>query len=673
MKATVDGVEVQIEESPAFTYSFLDHIDIGKTKGDYSTEISITPTNGSRLLLGSENMQEVPTKRDFDFRMGNDGFAFWASKLRIKAWSKDSIEATAYGGVMDWGEDARNLNLRDVDYGNTPAINNAYIQSTWVGDTDIIYFPLIDYGSFEDMPAGTNVVLEKMRPAVRVWRVAAAAFQSIGWTLTANGRLIDIWRKLVMPNVDEDLRSVGCPAISTDASVAAYILNNLYIVYENNTPPTPFVFGGIISDPNSNMYSDGTYFVMPSTANQTLRVSLCSISFFFDTAINLGDVILAVLYDSTAGAILDSQPIVLNSPTGWITFTLQFSEVVVPAGNTLYVGFSRIGSPAIGLYNLSSSGTLTQTVAYDTGLPDAAQSFQPYIVGEPLIIASACPDLSLAELLKSMVGLLDITVDTDYQARTINLWLYDEFTKPLSEGRNMQGREDHTVVPRKVVQEIPTEYQFRFDEDSGDRLLVDYAKRLPAPGYGNLNVPMSNGTEKPEVIDLDFAATAMGYVLGGLHIPIMRKEGGTYQTDEYGYTPRILIADDLQRGTWNFDGVSIDDYPKCYFVHKDVQRFIPGPFDSYSRYSLSFANETIYGDSPVGTVQQFYLSRLYRINNSFILDIDLRWWDDELVTLDKRAPIYVSDGYGGGWYYLLTIDQKRFGVDEYTRTELLQA
>ena len=366
MKATVDGVEVQIEESPAFTYSFLDHIDIGKTKGDYSTEISITPTNGSRLLLGSENMQEVLTKRDFDFRMGNDGFAFWASKLRIKAWSK-------------------------------PAINNAYIQSTWVGDTDIIYFPLIDYGSFEDMPAGTNVVLEKMRPAVRVWRVAAAAFQSIGWTLTANGRLIDIWRKLVMPNVDEGLRSVGCPAISTDASVAAYILNNLYIVYENNTPPTPFVFGGIISDPNSNMYSDGTYFVMPSTANQTLRVSLCSISFFFDTAINLGDVILAVLYDSTAGAILDSQPIVLNSPTGWITFTLQFSEVVVPAGNTLYVGFSRIGSPAIGLYNLSSSGTLTQTVAYDTGLPDAAQSFQPYIVGEPLIIASACPDLSLAE------------------------------------------------------------------------------------------------------------------------------------------------------------------------------------------------------------------------------------------------------------------------------------
>ena len=101
MKATVDGVEVQIEESPAFTYSFLDHIDIGKTKGDYSTEISITPTNGSRLLLGSENMQEVLTKRDFDFRMGNDGFAFWASKLRIKAWSKDNIEATAYGGIMD--------------------------------------------------------------------------------------------------------------------------------------------------------------------------------------------------------------------------------------------------------------------------------------------------------------------------------------------------------------------------------------------------------------------------------------------------------------------------------------------------------------------------------------------------------------------------------------------
>ncbi|MBK7298606.1 MAG: hypothetical protein IPI91_19150 [Flavobacteriales bacterium] len=67
------------------------------------------------------------------------------------------------------------------------------------------------------------------------------------------------------------------------------------------------------------------------------------------------------------------------------------------------------------------------------------------------------------------------------------------------------------------------------------------------------------------------------------------------------------------------------------------------------------------------------MSRLYRINNSFILDIDLRWWDDELVTLDKRAPIYVSDGYGGSWYYLLTIDQKRFGVDEYTRTELLQA
>jgi outer membrane protein assembly factor BamE (lipoprotein component of BamABCDE complex) len=38
-----------------------------------------------------------------------------------------------------------------------------------------------------------------------------------------------------------------------------------------------------------------------------------------------------------------------------------------------------------------------------------------------------------------------------------------------------------------------------------------------------------------------------------------------------------------------------------------------------------------------------------------------------------RKPVYVNDGFDDRWYYIMEIKQKRFGVDEYTEVELIQA
>ena len=129
----------------------------------------------------------------------------------------------------------------------------------------------------------------------------------------------------------------------------------------------------------------------------------------------------------------------------------------------------------------------------------------------------------------------------------------------------------------------------------------------------------------------------------------------------YRWTPRILLSDGLARGSWTFDSVLLEQYPKCFFVY-------PGE----AELTMAIDQETYLGDVGPGLASLYHARHLRRTDESKSLEIDLFLYDDELPELDFGVPVFVHDGATPGWYYFTEIKQKRYGVDEPTRCELIQ-
>jgi len=653
MNATVDGTEVYLKENPAFSFSFFDFIDPTKVKGATATTIEIAATQEAEGVMGSRNMAERPARREHVLEVGP---GYWKGRIAVMERADDVIRCESVAGNGGWIAQAKDKRLRTLAMGNSEPVTDTYQRQTWTDDNDPVYFPLIDYGSLEGEPSSYSVPAIKVRPGIRAWRVLERAFIEMGYTLSPVGRLQNVWRKLVMPNVKDNIRSVGCFATSGDASIAGTFIPQSYTANDLNTTPTPVPFGVVISDPNGNFPGLGATYVMPVSPDQILRVSLCRFGISYDPFSDLGRTVRVVLWDTAAGE-LDGVNVPLDNPDGAKRITWAFGQRVVPVGRTLFIGIRSTDGNPIAL----SVPLANASVNYDPLPPDELVQTIPYTIGEPLVIASLNPDWTVADLVKNLTGMLCLTWRTDDSTNRVTVAHWDDTLQPTTNGIDFRGREDQ-VYPVKVTPLAPSTFNFRYSPDTKDRTLQTYVSSTPEPGYGNADRIVHNGTERPEDIELDFAATAMGTVLGGLWVPILREEQGEVGEDFYDYEPRILLADGTVTGSWIHNGDAQTVVPKCYFIY-------PGE----TRYGLAFGRETIYGQASPGLVEQHYRERIAQLGTSYMLDIDLRLDDDELLGFDFTRPVYVDDGFGGGWYYIINVDQKQFGTDAFTRCTLLQA
>lgn len=650
MNALIDGVEVFLRENPAFSYNFYDFIDPAKVKGDTATSIEVSATVEAERVLGSRSMSERPSKREHVLDVGP---GYWKGRIAPIDRAEGVIRCESVSGNGGWIAGIKDQRLRTLSLGNSADVTAQYQRETWTDEEDAVYFPLIDYGSFEGQANTYNVEALKMRPAVRVWAVLAQAFGEIGYVLRIEGRLQNIWKKLVLPNVKDNLRSLsGCFATSEDASIAAVLLPQVYTAPDLNTTPIAVPFGTVVSDPDGNFPGTGASYIMPTSTDQLLQVSLCRFSIAFDPFADLGRSIRVGLWD-TADGILEWTNVVLDNANGGQQLSHRFAEKVVPAGRTLFIGIqSNDGNPI----TISVPGAQSQ-VNYD---PNPLSV--PYSLNAPLVINTLCPDMTVGELVKDLTSLFCLTWTTDESTGRVTVSHYDDTLKPISTGRDFRGRENQ-AQPVKVTPYAPGQYLFRYNNDPKDRTLQTYQSTFPDPGYANTNRDIQDGTEPPKEISLKVAPTAMDRILGALFCPIMREEEGEVGEDFYDYVPRIMIADGVVTApnTWVHAGDTLTVQPKCYFL-----------FPGETRYGLSFGRETVYGAASPGLVEQHYRNRLDRLATAYILQIDLRLDDDELLSFDFTRPVYVDDGYGGGWYYIIKVENKQFGTDAFTRCELLQ-
>jgi len=649
MNAWVDGKEVSLVEAPAFTYSLFDFINPSKTKGNKSTSIRIAADSRARAIFGGPVMAEA-RRKTYHIKMGDAGLTYWEGTVRVEKWTRNEVECSAVGGNASWMEAAKALRLRDIEAGISEPITAAYQVATWTAQDGPLYFPLIDYGFVGDQPPDTNIPVARLRPAARAWWMVRKGFAQLGFGLVAKGRFEQIAPKLVMPNTADNINATQSELDSRIAVASVPLGLNIFTRTGGPIGSDTFIPEVSVeeSDP-SNSYNPATYAYSPNV----LMSLQPSVSLLIRTeATGPFRPSVRVVGINNANQIINwGAQLTPTSQTGPIDqyeyedLTLPASSIgVVPTRIALFVTNGQAGD-TIQIQQLRVTWTPVQI---------------PYQTGITLDLASTNPDWSLGQLVAELQAVTGCKFITNDSTGLVEAWLYDDLLRPIDQGIDLRGREDHTEPPEKLDEERPSQYLFRYKEDDKDKELERLKGESPSPGYGNADIDIG-GLGNPVNISTGFAATAMGLSPDGLLIPIMRDTQLIGGGDQVKRVPRLLIADGVQEVTWRYNGALRGTGPRCYFLFPGLD------------LSLAFGPEPTTGSLSPGTVARWMGEFVRRIRESYALSIRLRWWDDELIKLDLRRPVMVSDGFHDGWYYVQKIEQKQFGVKAYTKTTLIQA
>lgn len=647
MNGRIDGKEVYLSENelPEFTASINDILDPGSIKGTRSTTIRVIRTPQAAQALGGEWMAEEDRNQRPTLRIGEGSVDLFSAQVVPVSRNRDEIELIAVGGNASWFELAKTTRLREFDFGISDVITAAVQKATWTNEDGLLYFPLIDFGTFN----GTCGP-EDLRPGLRAHRIIGDILASQGWTLRTNGTLSDVWKKLVVidPKVEPSLE---------------------------NPTPFPYNFDLATSDPA------GFYFV-PS-ADGMLEVELFSMRFQTDDPFNDefdGVPFRVLVYDFTdrvALATLDLPASYFGEP-GYGSYNVShaFDPIQVASGHNIGLAVQAVGLDGqertinvVGLltsyvrYDRDSGTQVSERWAFSTQFFEVTDGgfLLPYAAETRLQIAAVCPSLTLIQLVQAISNALCLVWVTNTEAKTIDVWYDAEyFRKPTKSitTRDWTDRIDFTEAPERIEPAKPRRLTLKWAEDDDDRFLRRYAQQIGTT-YARADIDFDGAYGSDKEIDIPFAPSAVAQV-AGLIIPRLQEFGGNPTEDNFDRTARLFIADGLSTGNWTLGGNSETQYPKVYFGA--ITPAVALPFD----------NANIPSGAQSTAVLTTWKRRLDELRYSRVLECSVFIRDSELQDFDHGMPTLVDDGSGPRWYYVQEIQGHRFGVHEPTRVRLVE-
>ena len=682
IRIEIDGTALDLDpqELPGFYYALQDLIDLSALKGSRSTTMRIPATAQVRAALGGWSMSEEADEAPLPFRVTTGGAVIFSGKAKVISRSADEYEVVAIG------DNASSLRLRDIPLGDSPVVDKAYQISTWYDLDSPVTFPLIDYGALAGRANNYNVTPTMLRPALRVWSLLRNGFAMLGYSIEAKRGLLATHKKFVLPCTVENVVSrttdasnvmvmtTPCCGIPDCAGVGDFI-SYIYAINSNNTSSPNFLSfdftSGIAADyasPGRYVASSGGFIAASMRARFVWRDPASSRTFTF------------VIYDTSTGdpvSTVTQTYAVGSNNIGAVDETFTFPPFEGVAGNEYAISIhvatpselepqpaGVIGSPCYEAVVNTGPGNITLREGTESRWLSTTVSYTEDL---PLIINTAAPDITLLELLKWWTINQNITVRTDELTKHVTFEYYDDFCRPITEGLDRTYRIDHTDPPRKVTDVLPKSYQFRFSEDANDAGVNDINKASDSTvPYGGYDHPVISGQDEPVTVDIGFAPTAMGAILGGqILVPIMRDE--TFSPDingfianQFKWSPRLLYMDGAANAHWVYDGVDAFEYPRCYFVWPET-----------GRNNLSFGNETAVGSVTAGTVATRWRNRLRR-STAPTLEAFLRLYDHELMGFDFGRPIYLNDGQHGSWFYIIEVKRHQFLADRTTEVKMVR-
>ena len=633
MKATIDGIEVPIPQDkiPAFSFSMMDLQDPSSVQGSRSTTFTMPATVQVNRVLGGPSLSERVNARRPRLRIGSEGQVLYESVVVPVENSREEVSVVSVGDNAEWFELAKATKLRSLEMGDTPIITNDYQISSWTDDYTVAYFPLINYGWLTSRGPTFNVNTKYLRPAGRVHLAVSKAFNDWGFDFRVKGSLASLWPKLVCPSTRKKIQAAQSSMRALDA---------LYRVVPFTTSPTGYGFSYDVdftatTDPAGTWVTPGYYKCQfDMVMNPTISIIV--------SALFVGNgSVRAYVRNVTAGGVPTlSATIPLVSGVSQ-TLNLDLGQINASQNDELAISFQVFCAAASSSFSIEG-GSVTWTVDSITYNEDIAVE-----------VADLYPDMTVMELLKAVTGNRCLVFETNTARGTVDMWYDSEYFRTQEDGIDWSKRMNHDEPPVKMLPMCPTKMEFRWKEDTKDADLIDVNETVDAPGYGNYDHVFTYGTDKPKKVDMPFAATAMGTICDGLWVPIMRKEDGTAQVDDYDRVPRILLTNGTAPGLWRHDGFDLDVYPVCYFIQ-------PG-----QPFTMAFGDGLVYGDTQPGTAQREYVSRFRRIESPSLKAL-VKIYPDEVWGASFGRPRLINDGFGNVWCYVQEIDQFQFTGDDYT-------
>lgn len=651
VEARIDGtlVELPPNEFPAFTYRIGDQFDPGRIKGSRSTEWNIPATNSTRAGLGSAVMSENVGSSNHELVIGNAGQVYLKNTIRVTEWDRDEIRAVAVGNNASWISDMRAKKIQQMDLGSTGAIDAALIQGSWTDEELMYLFPLIDYG-YDWSTTTLGALIENIRPGIRCHRLIAQAFDELGYSVKVSGGLNRVWKKFILPATQDvvlaadylagntmSLNMVNGPVLSPVTNIP--ILDPSY-PWPDVVPFPPQQFS--VSDPggnNTNTY----YYTTPFEMHLRIRFQIE----FSPTQPFAGETALYfyAFRTDTQELLAPATQFSVGGQT-MMTFDLNLADLTIAAGVEVGVSIA-MGAP------YRTFAVASCTVTYEV----AGLEYQE---GVSVDLAKSGPKMSVMDVIKGIALSKNIAIDTNDATRQVTFSYVDDKYKSPNNGKSLIGREDHTDPPVKSRELLPRRVLFLWQEDDDDQPLTDLNKEIGERGWGGYIKEIEGGVLDDTEIELPFAATRMKMYPGSVFIPVIRTTEDEHDP-QYKWQPRLLIHDGLGRGEWTLEGVAQEQYPKCFFVHPEIPE-----------HGLSFYPEDKHGNTGPGAFDLRWAKYFRRFEHSFVLEIDLMLYDDELLRTDFGTPVEAHDGKMAGWYYFEEIKQKRFGIHEPTRCKLVQ-
>lgn len=648
MRALIDGqeVDVALDELPAFTFSVEDTLDIGSARGARSTTMSLPMTNRNRRIIGGQSIGEgLRTGLPFSVRSGTasyfDGICF------INERGAYTASVSAVGDNAAWIALLRNQKLRDLNLGyvDSQSINNAIVNDSWDGSKDYV-FPLIDYGPLEGRAAGYNVSPSIMHPALFVHRAMYNAFASIGYGIDGAGSFKETWRKLIVPPVNGPIyvRQLAGSADPDNPASAEAVVDVSAPAYQ------PTVFG---STPNIYRYGTASGGNSPGSiaASGTYTSPVGGFSgsvaarFYYGEDFNPAFdniTFVAVLWNQTTGQLLQARTMPRVTPSAASTHVAVFNDIVIPEGHVAFAAVQSItASPAFP--NIPAS----MSIAWGH-----VRELQESVSGlNEIDLAAILPDVGVIDFLSWIMRAFCVVPVTN--GNLVELWHYDELYPPTpgTQVTDITGRQIGT--PLNETEDLPGAIIFEHEVDEGDRALDSIkADRLTV----RRDV---GGPAGEQSVKVGYSPTAMKTEMG-LRIPAMRNRdseaSGGFYPEKLQHRTRLLLYEGLKNGSWTLNGQALSQYPSAI---------------SYGDGTSTFGS-VHFTDRPrqIGCVKRHWLNRLTRWTAPR-LKVDAIWHDHEVANFRASNQVRASDGVVDGLYYVMEINQHRFGIGEPSETTLV--
>lgn len=663
MIGKINGTNIFLTEDqlPAFTLSINDVTDPSKVRGTRSGTIRAVNTKELRRAVVSERMSDPRPKGRAELVIGNgDAASFRADVIPVDT-NRNEAELIAVGGNAKWFDYAKRTKLQEFDFGQSGILLADDIAATWDDPDSLLNFPLVDFGRMEGRASSYNVLPEYLRPAFRIHRVIDEALKPEGYRMIPRGTLAAKWKKFGVLHPTDKVRTndfFGNPkgaVVENSAGPFAMTITTL------GTAPTAYQFGIEAEDPDGRFSLSTFRYTMGDEGTIDVRASMIAVQFDPFTPPAVGEVFTLTLWDYTAGAALAtySQSYV-SGDTMWFNHT--FRDIAVPSGHAIAFGVQK--DPA-STYTDPYFPSVYARGCFSPRDPLYTPRYYPYEVGyggRPIVISSIMPSMTLMGLITALANDQNLAFVTDDNG-TINVWYEREYMRKPAPGnpwRDWTGRVDHTAAPSKLIKDAPRRILFRFDEDEGDRDMLQLRDRTPYPEWANHDHENPIGYGEDTEIRVPFSPSAMAQAFGstGPVIPVMRAKDGTYQADDLGRSTRLLVFDGMTPGDWTFNFATQTEAPFTYFT-TDKSRGV----------ALHFDNATA---GYPGTITGQWAERLARMRNGRTIELYVRLRDSELQSFDHGIPTLVDDGTGPRWYYVAEINGHRFGKGIPTKCKLVE-